>query len=57
MFLCTSGCRACPDLLSESVAIETTVPQVLLHSPFTVNVGEDADDKCTKATLAPHTDA
>lgn len=57
MFLCRSGSRACPDLLSESVAIKTALPQVLLNNPFTVNVGEDADDKCTKATLAPHADA
>lgn len=57
MFLCRSVCRACPDLLSESVAIKTALPQVLLNNPFTVNVGEDADDKCTKAALAPHADA
>lgn len=41
MSLCRSGCEAGPDLLSESMAVKTAVPEVPLYPPFTVNVGRE----------------
>lgn len=50
-------CGAWTDVTSKSAATKPAVPQVPLHYPFTVNAGDGADDKCTKATLAPQSDA
>lgn len=33
--------KAGPDLLSESMAVKTAVPEVPLYPPFTVNVGRE----------------
>lgn len=51
-----SGRGASADVTSERARTKTAVPQVPLHYPFTVNAGDKADDKCTKATLAPQSD-
>lgn len=39
------------------MAKKTAVPEAPLYHLFTVNIGDGANDKCTKATLAPQSDA